>query len=185
MRLPCGCWRRALRASILKLGAALMMALPGPAMAQGLTELDRTPKSLFFAGRCMAPVMLREEVSTKDLRQLPPVAAVPHLFGEAGEVWQGGDPNLLLVKLEAGAACGINVFDEELAEVERFMDYWLIRDDSPFAFTERKETEQATTLIYDGFCEECGFNVHARALHLKADRFTVYRVFATLPEKAE
>ncbi len=166
---------------------AVLWAAGTAALAQTapLTDLDTTPKSLFFAGRCMAPVMLREDVSTKDLRQLPDVAAAPHLFGEAGEVWQGSDPGLLLVKLNAGAACGINVFDEDLGEVEDFMKYWLIRDDSPFEFTERKETEAAVTLIYDGFCEQCGFNVHARALHLKADQFTVYRVFATTPEKAE
>ncbi|WP_134643056.1 hypothetical protein [Pseudaestuariivita atlantica] len=168
----------------MRVSAFLLSALMAVPAAAQVADLETTPKSLFFAGRCMAPVMLREDISTKDLRQLPVQAAVPHLFGEDGEVWQGLDPSVLLVKLQ-GANCGINVFDEELPEVEAFMDYWLDREDSPFELTERKETDQAVTLLYDGFCESCGFNVHARALHLKADRFTVYRVFATLPEKAE
>ena len=166
--------------------AALVAELWGPAVsAQVLTGLDDTPKSLFFAGRCMAPVMLREEVSTKDLRELPVSYAVPHLFGEDGTVWQGSDADLLLVKLYAGAACGINVFDEPLREVEAFMDYWLIREDSPFALSERKEDAQSVTLIYDGFCETCGFNVHARALWLKDSQFSIYRVFATTPERED
>ena len=168
----------------MKVKAFLLTALLASPAAAQVADLETTPKSLLFAGRCMAPVMLREDISTKDLQELPAQAAVPHLFGEDGEVWQGLDPSVLLVKLQ-GAHCGINVFDEDLSEVEAFMSYWLDREDSPFAFTERKETDQAVTLIYDGFCESCGFNVHARALHLVADRFTLYRVFATTPEKTE
>ncbi|MGR3468026.1 MAG: hypothetical protein ACU0CI_09110 [Shimia sp.] len=160
---------------------ALILSLLVATPATAMTDLDATPKSLFFAGRCMAPILLREDVSTKDLRQFPAPAALPHLFGEAGTAWYGEEDDLILVDLEAGAACGVNVFDEVEADVRPFMDYWLIRDDSPFAFTERREDDQTLTLLYDGFCAACGFNVHARAVHLKADRFTIYRVFATTP----
>ncbi|MGR3502183.1 hypothetical protein [Pseudaestuariivita sp.] len=169
----------------MKVKAILMAALMAlPVRGAAFMDLDSQPKSMFFAGRCMAPVLLREEISTKDLKQVPDAAAFPHLFGERGTVWHGDDPSLLLVKLDAGAFCGINVFDEELEDVEAFMSYWLDREDSPFEFTERKETDETVTLIYDGFCDDCGFNVHARALYLKADKFTVYRVYATTPEKA-
>ncbi|MEO1732482.1 MAG: hypothetical protein AAFR45_02460 [Pseudomonadota bacterium] len=165
----------------------LGLAALGPLAAQAfpISDLEKTPKSQFFAGRCLAPILLREEVSTKDLREMPVMSAVPHLYGQSGTVWYGPDENVVLVDLDAGASCGINVFDEDLAEVEAFMAYWLERADSPF-------TEMSTEMLaggdvrisYDGFCEACGYHVHARAIWVREAQFTIYRVFATLPEKA-
>ena len=164
---------------------SILMALPVPAFAQAaLTTLETTPKSLFFAGRCLAPVMLREPVSTKDLREIPTQFATPHLYGRDGTVWHGADDSVVLVVLDEGASCGINVFDEDLEEVRRFMDYWLTREDSPFSeITEETTASGDIRITYEGFCEECGFFMHAQALHLKEAQFTIYRVFATLPEK--
>lgn len=155
-----------------------------PIASLAFTDLDSTPKSAFFAGRCLAPVLLREDVNTKDLRELPTTVAVQHLYGASGRVWYDGDDSLVFVELDAGAACGINVFDEDLDEVEAFMAYWLERDDSPF-------TDRATETLgngdvrisYDGFCEACGYHVHARAIWVREAQFTIYRVYATLPEK--
>ena len=159
---------------------ALMMALP----AQAFTDLDAMPKSLYFAGRCLAPVLLREEINTKDLREMPATFAVNHLYGQDGKVWHGDDDRVVLIELE-GASCGINVFDEDLEEVERFMAYWLTREDSPFTDVSTETLESGDVRIsYDGFCEACGYFVHARALWLRDSRFTIYRVFATLPEKS-
>lgn len=161
--------------------AALFTALP----AFAYLELDKTTKSLYFAGRCMAPVLLREPVNTKDLREMPVQAAVPHLYGQDGKVWFGPDQNVVLVELSAGAACGINVFDEGLEEVEVFMEYWMTREDSPFSEMRTDVLDNGDVhLQYDGFCEGCGYHVHARAYWSKAANFTIYRVFATLPEKA-
>lgn len=168
----------------VKLLAVLMM-LAMPAQADDILALDQTPKSLFFAGRCLAPVLLREEINTKDLREMPATYAVPHLYGKSGKVWHGEDDSMVLIELDEGASCGINVFDEDLPEVEEFMTYWLTREDSPFTDTNTATLENGNVRIsYDGFCESCGYHVHARALWLKDSRFTIYRVFATLPEKA-
>ena len=163
--------------------ACMALALPFPALA--LTDLDSTPKSMFFAGRCLAPVMLREEVNPKDLREMPTTYAVQHLYGKSGKVWHGDDDSVVLVDLEEGASCGVNVFDEDLEDVEEFLTYWLERDDSPFSDIQTETLDNGDVRIsYDGFCEDCGFNVHARALWVKNARFTIYRVYATLPEKA-
>ncbi|NRB04351.1 MAG: hypothetical protein HRU30_13935, partial [Rhodobacteraceae bacterium] len=120
-----------LRIKALAMLAALVMALPVP--GQAFTDLDSTPKSLFFAGRCLAPILLREEVNTKDLREMPQTFAVNHLYGKSGKVWFGETDDVILIELDEGASCGINVFDEDLAEVEEFLTYWLERDDSPFS----------------------------------------------------
>jgi len=161
--------------------AALLMPLPSFA----LLDLDNTTKSLYFAGRCMAPVLLREQVNTKDLREMPVTAAVPHLYGQEGRVWFGGDESVVLIELAEGASCGINVFDEDLDTVKTFMSYWMDRDDSPFTEINTEVRENGDVhLIYDGFCEDCGYHVHARAYWIKEAQFTLYRVFATLPEKA-
>ncbi|MGR3492140.1 MAG: hypothetical protein ACU0DW_08785 [Shimia sp.] len=164
---------------------ALALTIAATPTAAQLTDLDATEKSLFFAGRCMAPILLREAVSTKDLRQLPPPRAVAHLYGQQGTAWEGSDDRLILVDLEVGAACGVNVFDEDESEVAFFLDYWLTREDSPFTFTDRTETEDRVTFAYDGFCEECGFNVHARAVWLREAEFTIYRIYATTPERTD
>jgi hypothetical protein len=160
-----------------------LILLPWPAWA--MLDLETTPKSLFFAGRCLAPVLLREPVNTRHLQEMPASVAVDHLYGKTGRVWYGDDDSVVLVDLEEGASCGVNVFDEDLPEVERFLDYWLTRDESPFSDRKTEVLESGDVRIsYDGFCEACGFNVHARALWLKESRFTIYRVFATLPEKS-
>lgn len=166
------------------LSVLLAVVMAFPAQAQGLTDLETTPKSLFFAGRCLAPILLREEVSTKDLREMPASFAVNHLYGQDGRVWYGEDDSVVLIELSEGASCGINVFDEDLPEVERFMEYWLTREDSPFRDSTSETLASGDVRIsYDGFCKPCGYNVHARALWLRESRFTLYRVFATLPEK--
>lgn len=164
---------------------SLILALAMPFQAFGFTDLDTTTKSLYFAGRCLAPVLLREDVNTKDLREVPPVFAVQHLYGQSGRAWHGADDSVILIELDEGASCGINVFDEDLPEVEEFMTYWLTRDDSPFTEVNKETLSTGDVKIsYDGFCEVCGYFVHAQALWLKDSRFTVYRVFATLPEKS-
>ena len=165
------------------LSLLLMLALP--AQAEELLDLDSTPKSLFFAGRCLAPVLLREPINTKDLREMPSIHAVGHLAGKSGRVWHGENDDVVLIELDEGASCGINVFDEDLPEVEDFMAHWLTRDDSPFTDIATETLEGGNVRIsYDGFCDSCGYHVHARALWLKDSRFTLYRVFATLPEKS-
>ncbi len=164
---------------------ALIAACLAPLPSFAYLDLDKTTKSLFFAGRCMAPVLLREPVNTKDLREMPVQAAVPHLYGQDGKVWFGPDEAVVLVELSAGTSCGVNVFDEGLDEVEVFMGYWMGRDDSPFTDMTRDVLDNGDVhLKYDGFCEGCGYHVHARAYWVKAAQFTIYRVFATLPEKA-
>ena len=139
---------------------------------------------MFFAGRCLAPVLLREEINTKDLREVPATYAVPHLYGKSGTVWHGENQNILFIAFDEGASCGVNVFDEDLDEVEAFMAYWLERDDSPFTETTSDVLSYCDVRItYDGFCESCGYHVHARAIWVREARFTIYRVFATLPER--
>ncbi|MEO0634399.1 MAG: hypothetical protein AAFY52_09790 [Pseudomonadota bacterium] len=164
--------------------AALLLIWPLAGAAQDMTGLDTTPKSLFFAGRCLAPVLLREPVNTKDLREMPTTFAAAHLYGKDGKVWHGTSDDIVLVELAEGASCGINVFDEDLETVETFMTYWLERDDSPFDESTVETLESGDVRIsYDGFCETCGFRVHARALWVREAQFTIYRVYATLPEK--
>lgn len=171
-----------LRAFLLTLGLGLMGFA---AQAGTLSNLDSTQKSLFFGARCLAPVMLREPINTKDLREMPVTHAVNHLYGKSGKVWFGVDDSMVLVELDEGASCGVNVFDESYEEVETFMAYWLERDDSPFTEIAAETLASGDKRIsYDGFCEKCGFNVHARALWIAASQFTIYRVFATLPEKS-
>lgn len=161
---------------------ALVSAMPRPALA--ITDLETTTKSLFFAGRCLAPILLREPTNTKDLREMPVAFAMHHLYGQDGSVWHGEDENVVLVDLAEGASCGINVFDEDLGTVEDFMSYWMDREDTPFTETATETLESGDVRItYDGFCDACGYHVHVRALWLKEPRFTIYRVFATLPEK--
>lgn len=170
-----------MKAKFLTILAAVLL----PLQAMAFIDLDSTPKSMFFAGRCMAPVLLREPVNTKDLREMPVTYAVPHLYGKDGRVWYGDDDSLVLVELDEGASCGINVFDEDLEDVEAFMTYWMEREDSPFTESTIETLEGGDVRIsYDGFCETCGYHVHARAIWVKEARFTIYRVFATLPEKA-
>lgn len=165
--------------------AALAIALtPVIAPAQSLDEREASPKSQFFAGRCLAPVLLREPVNTKFLTEMPAEFAANHLYGQEGKVWFDIDDSIVLVELDEGASCGVNAFDEDLTEVEDFMAYWLTRDDSPFTDVNVRTLETGDVRVeYDGFCEACGYHVHARALWFKDARFTIYRVFATLPEK--
>ena len=163
---------------------ALLALLLLPQAGRAITDLETTPKSLLFAGRCLAPVLLREPVNTKDLREMPAGFAINHLYGQDGRVWYGSDDSVVFIELHEGASCGINVFDEDLAEVERFMAYWLTRDDSPFTDSATETLATGDVRIsYDGYCDACGYHVHARALWLRDSRFTIYRVFATLPEK--
>lgn len=164
---------------------ALIVAMFLPLQVTALTDLDSTTKSLFFAGRCMAPVLLREPINTKDLREMPASFAVNHLYGQSGRVWHGITDDVVLIELDEGASCGVNAFDEDFDDVDTFMTYWMEREDSPF--TERKQETLGAgdiRISYDGFCEACGYHVHARVLWIKEARFTIYRVFATLPEKA-
>jgi len=173
---------------MIKLFTAAMALLmtAAPLWANSVTDLDATPKSLFFAGRCLAPVMLREPVNTKDLREVPTTFAVPHLYGQSGTVWHGLDESVYLINLDEGASCGVNVFDEDMQDVQEFMTYWLERDDTPFSESATETMDTGDVRIsYEGFCESCGFFIHAQALWLKESRFTIYRVFATLPEKEE
>ncbi len=164
--------------------AVLLAVVPLPLWSFAITDLEATPKSMFFAGRCLAPVLLREEVNTKDLREMPVTHAVHHLYGKSGTVWYGDDDRVVLVALDEGASCGINVFDEDLPEVEAFMAYWLEREDSPFTDVSTETLASGDVQIsYDGFCESCGYHVHARALWVREAQFTIYRVYATLPER--
>jgi hypothetical protein len=173
-------WQTGL-ARLCTLLLAGLLALP----AQAFIDLDTTPKSLMFAGRCLAPVLLREPVNTKDLREMPVASAVNHLFGKSGRVWHDADDSVVLVELDEGASCGINVFDEDREDVEGFMAYWLERDDSPFTESAVETLDAGNVRItYKGFCADCGFHVHASAVWIKEARFTIYRVVATLPEKS-
>ena len=168
----------------MKLRLLLILALLLPLPSVASTDLEESPKSLFFAGRCLAPVLLREPVNTKFLTEMPVTFAVNHLYGQSGKVWFGDDDSVVLLEFDEGTSCGVNAFDEDLDEVEAFMAYWLTRDDSPFTDVNVRTLESGDVRVeYDGFCEACGYHVHARALWLRKDRFTLYRVFATLPEK--
>ncbi|MEM6310465.1 MAG: hypothetical protein AAF754_10480, partial [Pseudomonadota bacterium] len=117
-RGPGGGRARVARWLSFALSFVILIGLTAPVQADEILTLDKTPKSLFFAGRCLAPVLLREEINTKDLREMPTQFAVPHLYGKSGKVWHGEDDTIVLVQLDEGASCGINVFDEDLPEVE-------------------------------------------------------------------
>jgi hypothetical protein len=167
----------------LALVAVALVALV-PTTGAARLDVESSTKSLYFAGRCLAPVLLREDVNTKDLREMPQTVAVQHLYGQSGKAWYGIDESVILIELDEGASCGINVFDEDLPDVEQFMEYWLTRDDSPFTDITQETTARGDVrILYSGFCESCGYHVHAHALWLREARFTIYRVFATLPER--
>ena len=159
----------------------LLSVLMMPAMAAATVD-ETSDKSLFFAGRCMAPVLLGKDVFIDGLGEMPHTQGAAHLYGAPGQVYYGESETVLLIR-HKNTSCGVNVFDETFEDVTSFLTHWLERPESPFTLTENVELDDGNRRVaYDGHCTECGFDVHARALWFKDANFTIYRLFATKPE---
>lgn len=170
---------------IVRLFAVLLAVLGGSvglAQADQLEGIEKSEKSLLFAGRCMSQMLLGVAPDIEYLNEMPETAAQGHLFGSPGSVYYGVDDRYVMI-VHKPTHCGVNAFDESAEDMKAFFKYWLEREDSPFALTETRTDENGNELIsYDGHCTECGFDVHARGYWFQEEQFTIYRLFATKPE---
>jgi len=154
------------------------------AQEQATPGIESSEKSLMFAGRCMSQMFLGAPPDVTRLNQMPDDVAAGHLFGSAGAVYYGVDDRYVMI-VHKPTNCGVNAFDETAEEMTAFFEFWLEREDSPFALTESSTDENGNVRIsYDGHCTECGFDVHARGYWFKEEQFTIYRLYATKPEGA-
>lgn len=151
-------------------------------LAESAAEIERSEKSLMFAGRCMAQMMTGEVPDHDGLKEMPAEPAMGHLFGSKGQVFYGDDDRYVMI-VHKPTHCGVNAFEESAEQMRAFLSHWLERSQSPFKKTEDTVEDSGNVRVsYDGHCTECGFDVHARGYWFKTEEFAIYRVFATKPE---
>lgn len=169
---------RAVSAGML---AGLLLS-PGAGLAQEAPAIERSEKSLMFAGRCMAMMFSGQAPDVRGLQLMPDESAMGHLFGSPGQVFYGVDDSVVMV-VHKPTHCGVNAFDETAEDMTAFLAHWLERDQSPFILSGTNTDEAGNVLVaYDGHCTECGVDVHARGYWFRQENFTLYRLFATKPE---